>query len=393
MPQWQPQLDEVVEVFNFYDEPVLFVCRNIIGTPYLVVLSDIQQECKTWLCVAMSEARRAAVRRGDLDLYLAFRQSEGHLVTRVIRRLQGGKISESFEELAASQIEDEALPLPGERVLVKDEAPRGLESVVYLARAERTDVMRLRLSMFEGRQSISSSLLGSLLIETQKSLDAIGACLAGSSRKRSYRKGRGNPNELRVIGTFAGSFGVDFRAAEAPDMFDESPISPALEQFFRILHASHERSTTKLEEMAKLLKHKPIHNVRAFLDQVRGGVKQVDATWAGPNDHEPRREVMTADDADFCLSVFSRDDPEESHRFTISARLVGVNIRSKSYEVVDIDDGTSYKGKAADAVLGQAGRFTTNEVYLATIEETSSETSTGKRKAKFRLVGLEEVRS
>jgi hypothetical protein len=390
MSAWQPQLDEVVEVFTFYDEPVLFVCRNILGSPFLTVLSDIQHESKTWICVPMSEARRAAVRRGDVDLYAAFRDSETHTVFRVTRRTKGNGAAESYEELAASQVDNDALPLRGERVRITNDSFTNIESVAHVARAERTDVMRLRLSTYEGRQSIPSLLLGSLLIDTQRSLDAIGEGLARSRRQRR-KKGKANPNELRVVGTFAGSFGIDFRAAEAPDMFDESPITPALEHFFRILHASHHRSAAQLEEMAKLLKRKPIYHMRTFLQDVRGGVKQVDATWARPNHDEPRREVMTAGDAEFCLSVFSQNASEEAHRFTITARLVGVNVRSKTYEIVDVDEGRPYVGRAADAVIGQAARFTTNEVYLATIEEIVSATPTGETETKFNLLGLEQV--
>ena len=45
---------ELIEVYAYYDRPVLFACRNEIDITYLVVLTDEDDASETWLYVAVS---------------------------------------------------------------------------------------------------------------------------------------------------------------------------------------------------------------------------------------------------------------------------------------------------------------------------------------------------
>lgn len=72
----------ITEVFDFYDQPVLFIAEG--GLPpdkYLVVLHDNDTEAniETWLYVAVSQARLNALRDGAMDLHDAFKFPEDGL--------------------------------------------------------------------------------------------------------------------------------------------------------------------------------------------------------------------------------------------------------------------------------------------------------------------------
>ena len=45
---------EIIETYVFYDEPVLFSCRNESGQLYLGVFSDKTQNDETWLYARVS---------------------------------------------------------------------------------------------------------------------------------------------------------------------------------------------------------------------------------------------------------------------------------------------------------------------------------------------------
>lgn len=388
MSALQPQLDEVVDVLLFHDEPMLFVCSNVVGTPFLAVLAEIQPDSKTWLCAPMSESRRAAVCRGELDLYDAFHDSETRTLFRVTRRLQDNVIRESFEEVAAAQVDDDELPLRGDRVRVRDREPASRPSIVELARAERTDILRLRLSMHGGGQAIPSNLLGSLLLSTQGSVNAIAQSLASRNGRRNHLHAQ-NPHELFVTATYAGSFGIEFRGATRADLLFDTPLVPALEQFFSVLRAGHERRADSLVEIARHLKQRSVARLRTFLEQVQTGVEELEASWGRPNERQARVALLNAADADFCLSLFSESREDARERFTIRGQLVGLNSRTKTYELFNVDEPGKIAGRVDDSIFQRAETFIINQIYRATVDEIVSVKPSGEVESKYRLMNLE----
>jgi len=79
-----PQIGDVdlVEVYEFCDEPVLFSCRDRTDLLYLAVLSEETASHKTWLLTALSARRFSQLRAGVLDLHSAFADAERGQVYR-----------------------------------------------------------------------------------------------------------------------------------------------------------------------------------------------------------------------------------------------------------------------------------------------------------------------
>jgi len=73
-----PQIGDMdlVEVYEFHDEPVLFSCRDRTDLLYLAVLSEETASHKTWLLTALSARRFSQLRAGALDLHSAFAVKE-----------------------------------------------------------------------------------------------------------------------------------------------------------------------------------------------------------------------------------------------------------------------------------------------------------------------------
>ena len=72
---------EIVETFAYYDQPVLFSCKNAAGHLYLVVAADENDYYETWLYAGVSKERLNLIRSGAIDLHDAFADPEdGFLV-------------------------------------------------------------------------------------------------------------------------------------------------------------------------------------------------------------------------------------------------------------------------------------------------------------------------
>jgi uncharacterized protein DUF6575 len=102
---------EIIEVYEYYDKPVLFACRSAAQMTYLVVLLD-EAEQSRWLYVALSTERFHKIRSGDIDLYNAFRGAEDEVVYEVTTF--NIKHPSQIRVLPTSALNDEQLPERGE---------------------------------------------------------------------------------------------------------------------------------------------------------------------------------------------------------------------------------------------------------------------------------------
>lgn len=117
---------EVVEVYEYYDQPVLFACRDRTELLYLAVLSEDAPDHETWLLTAMSPKRFAQVRTGEVDLYSAFVNAERAQVYRATLPRAPADLP-AAEWVAVERLTRGELPLTGESVTLLRERVARLE--------------------------------------------------------------------------------------------------------------------------------------------------------------------------------------------------------------------------------------------------------------------------
>ncbi len=103
---------EIVEVYEYYDIPCLFSCKNASRQLFLAVWLDQTTEVGTWLYVPMSQRRLENVRSGGIDLRDAFLNSEDGFVYKVIIPCDGSP--DRVETIFCENLVDDWLPMAGE---------------------------------------------------------------------------------------------------------------------------------------------------------------------------------------------------------------------------------------------------------------------------------------
>ena len=111
---------EIVEIYEYYDQPVLYSCKNAAGHLYLVVAADENDKYVTWLCVAVSTKRLNLIRSGKIDLHDAFARSENAYTIKV-RVPYDEHVSVQTDWTQSSQVPEDMLPIPGEYLDLKPE--------------------------------------------------------------------------------------------------------------------------------------------------------------------------------------------------------------------------------------------------------------------------------
>ncbi len=104
---------EIVEIYAYYDQPILYSCKNASGHYYLVVAAAEDAQFLTWLCVAVSTERLNLIRSGKIDLHDAFAHPENRYAIQV-RVPYDKHASHQIDWTQSNQISEDMLPIPGE---------------------------------------------------------------------------------------------------------------------------------------------------------------------------------------------------------------------------------------------------------------------------------------
>lgn len=74
---------QILQLYEYYDRPLLFSCYNTKGELFLAVLTDETQTDEAWLYADISEERLNEVKKSN-NWHDAFAKAEGHAYRVVI---------------------------------------------------------------------------------------------------------------------------------------------------------------------------------------------------------------------------------------------------------------------------------------------------------------------
>ena len=103
---------EILEVYDYYDLPCLFSCKNVSEHIFLAILSELTKELAIWLYVPISSRRFENIRSGIIDLHDAFVKSEDGFVYKVI--IRDNSNTNTIETIFCEALNKEWLPISGE---------------------------------------------------------------------------------------------------------------------------------------------------------------------------------------------------------------------------------------------------------------------------------------
>jgi hypothetical protein len=113
LPQ-QTQLGklELIEVYEYYDTPCLFSCRNSLGQLFIAILFEQEKKVEKWLYASISQRRFENIRAGLIDIRNAFLNSEDGFVYQVI--INSDDSPDKVEMIWCENLIDDWLPMPNE---------------------------------------------------------------------------------------------------------------------------------------------------------------------------------------------------------------------------------------------------------------------------------------
>ena len=381
---------ELIEVYEFYDQPILFSCRNASDAIFIGVFADEDDNFETWLYVGVSPHRFKQIRSGAIDLHDAFSEVEDGIIFQ-IKVPHNEQIPESMP-ISATQIPDDMLPLPGEFMnLETPTLPELDEDIERKSRQIRQEIISLALN-FDGefRTEAPANALSEILGSLQDTMDAVGESLTeGSNVRGPIPRNVLSDMQTSVTRIGPGSFKLELASTQLTDAFGESKCGDAMQELVNLLKIGS--NPNELREHLIRLKSRVANRYVSLLESLSGVVRETKIVWASPKEGRGDSAYLPASVARETIDIIEQFEDLLESDHDVEGTLIGVFTDNKTFGI-EAQDGTIYKGKILDDAFNTASSATISERYIATIREvTSIQPVTKETKTDYHLVKLESV--
>ena len=388
-----PQLGEleIIEVYEYYDVPILFSCQNAASHLYIVLFADRLPEHEMWLYVEVSSPRFNLIRSGEINLHDTFSKPE---MGRLLKAMIPYSDSEKFD---SGYITPDQLPsdvfLPTSMRLNLGDTPLFSETnLVEMAKSSGREAIGIKLNSIEEYNSEAPILpLGKTLTRFQNVMYTIR--MVKSNSKQINEEIR-NDMQLSMLATERGSFDIKLasKKEDTIPMWDIPSIqAETISEFLNLLRSKD--SESDLKDILKRLKSRVAEEYKRLLKSLSESGADTTFSWASPRSDEQETVSLSKNEIPKLIEILQRFQEEQETPFTITGELIGIFLSSRKFEIKT--ENETYKGSILKDTDSSIKNATISRIYKAEIKETlkKSEVTDEVVKTEYLLLKLEEIDS
>lgn len=364
------------DVFLEYEQPELFTVSDAIGSKFLVMFVDAENN--KWLMLPVSAAKLLKVEYGEITIKDAFIHPE--INVKIIHYINGTYHEEIID---VNDIKDDYLPLDDAR-LNWDNLPMPIisDDLIHAAAARQKDIFDIRVISEETRDhTINAKKFGALLIAAEEAIKSIATV---RNRKAGVKRGLTAGCSLRYIGNYAGSFGIRLEGEDSSNLLDESRLTPVLNELFQMLEI------TELADISRLVKEKSFEYasaLRKLLKYSSDNNAALNFSYSTPRARYHGQATWNSDFSKSTLKYLDQLISEEVKSEEYIGNLVSVSAKTNNFQFET--ETEEIKGKI-DPSLKEA-EFIVKSHAKIKVEKTIKITNANEIEEKFRLISYERL--
>jgi hypothetical protein len=358
---------------------------------FLAIWVDETSDFDRWLYAPISLQRLGDLKLGGIDLRSAFSRAENGFVFDV--KVFYDNSLPNIQTLACLDLTDDLLPVEGEFLKYDSQSitPKKAE-------ASRTAIQRNRevLDLTFNfpplhRTEAPIANLGIILQSFQNLIDAIGQVKTGHEPVPGKIPLRiTEKTELAIAGTFPGSFGVEIIALSPDNLFGESLVREAIEEFIGLIKVGSK--IEPLRERLLGLRGRSISRYRHLLKGLVAAGTGVGIEWGSPQTDKGGVATLPLTTAKAIIAILDQITTELPVEYRITGELIGANKRTATYEIKDLRDNQKYAGKVLEEARQDIAEAKLTGIYVAIIrEKVEVFPITGVEKIEYELVSLKPL--
>ncbi len=394
-----PQLGEleIIEVYEYFNMPLLFSCKNLVGSFYIVLCAEDLPEHDMWLYTEVSLKRLNLLRSGVINVHDVFAKPEmGRLLKARIPKNNSTEFNSKY--VPPEELNENVFP-PIDKFLVPKNTPLMPQTnSVEIAKAQGREIISFNFNSNQEYNAEAPALkLGNVLTSFQTTMNVIEMDRLGYRQVTPHIK---NKMQFYTLVSQPGSFDIKLASNKEGSalqlgLFDtntdqmHSEQKAAISDFFNLLKSKNNKPN--LKGILTKLGIRTTNEYRKLLISLNKLETDVTLSWTSPSESEDEVVSLLKQEIPIFVETLKVIEEEQENPFTIIGNLIGLSLVTKRFEI-QTDDGPikGYIQKDANYAIINA---TISRQYKATIKEVlkKNEVTDGIIKIEHILLNLEKV--
>ena len=380
---------EIVEVYDYYNGPILFSCQNSASHLYMVIFADHLPEYEMWLYAEVSLMRLNLIRSGVVNIHDTFSKPEmGRLLKAMIPHDNSAEFNSGY--ITPDQLHSDIFPPISKRLDLGDTPLFSQINSVEIAKLSGREIIGLKFNSIEEYSSeVLIMALGKILTRFQNIINIIRMI---GSKSISMSEEIRNSMQLSILAIQPGSFDIKlaFKKEDIIPMGDIPSIQGAtISEFLNLLRSKD--SESDLKDILKRLRSRVAEEYKKLLTSLGESGADITFSWASPQSDEAKIVSLSQNEIPKLVEILRIFQEEQETPFTVTGELIGISLSTKRFEIKT--ENKTYKGsieKNADKSIKNA---TMSRKYKAEIKEilNKSEATDEVVKIEYSLLKLEEI--
>lgn len=347
-----------IQIFDYYDGPKFYSCRDKVGQVFLVYWIDETNEYGSWLYLRASQERYSSLKNGNISIAEALSNPEEG--TAFVVKNYGTTFS--VEEISAAHIHPDWLPPINDYLHLSESfLPEKTLSAVEIAERSNRQVIDLAFDKLSNTYEMGCGKLGKLLDSFQNVIYAL-ACDAQLDVRR-VPEGIKFKSEVLVTGLFASSFGIRLQS-KGGELFSNGETANAIEALANLISTlgDPEKVPEELHRFNILARSRFKHLLRVLVDSE----VSIKVDWGSPFGNALQSRVSFSE-ITRALKKLEETDVATKNIIERPATLVGVDVESDFF-ALKIEGNEIIKGKLSKSVSSR--NFDVPSSIIAKLEES-----------------------
>lgn len=388
-----PQLGklEIIEVFDYHNEPILLSCCNEKQELYIVLYASDLPEHEMWLFAKVSLEKLRLIRSGQINLYDAFAKPEKKHLLKVLIPHWNCKLATFHSDyILPSELDDDVFLSSSYRLNLTDTFIFPNEqNLPENEHSYQGQIIGTTFDFFDDRIEAPADFLSKFFKHLLSILKHIREV---QSNYTTGSKARQDDMELSVLPFQPGSFSIKFVSKEQLPFFQETTTiqHDVISEFINLLQSkdSEIEFKNKVIEL-QLSNSKDYNNLLKLLYKIDANTT---FTWTSPYIAEQKKVSFLKKEIPKLMHFLKELDESEVTTIHISGYLTALNLTQKTFEIQTNDD--PYRGTILKDYDSGIENATMSLMYDATVQKILKKNISTKKvvETKYVLLKLEKFK-
>ena len=358
---------EFFEVYEYYDQPCLFSCKNLSGQIFISVWVDTKEIGDVWLYAPISSIKFRSLRSKEIDLRSIFTDSEDAFVYEILTKFDN--LDESIVTvIACNEITEDYLPDPNQFIQARTHLE--YEEIKEIAINKKREVLNFIIHRQQKNSNeISIDTLGDILNSIQEAIYAIGQLKEGKSQSNVVPYQIVEQTTLVTSKVFSGSFGIQIEGIFfEEDLLGESLVGRCIEELVNLINIG--ANPEKLQGRLNLLQKKSASKYKAFLEAITvSGATRINLEWASPTPGKGGTAEISLGIIREVIEIINNTKLASETIIITLVKVVMIHFETEKITLEQLKPKKKYQCVITQKALKDVETVSSTTIYTATIQE------------------------